>query len=127
MGVYIKGMEMPKNCFDCPCYHHKVDDGYYDYEICGASGTVFNDGYSSVTVHKDHIVPFKERLDNCPLVPVPPHGRLIDADARVNVQMYNDEFEDFQTVNMSIDDLLDSSWIELEDDPTIIPAEESET
>ena len=31
MGVYIKGMEMPKNCFDCPCYHHKVDDGYYGW------------------------------------------------------------------------------------------------
>ena len=78
MSILIKGMEMPKNCFDCPCYHHKVDDGYYDYEICGASGTVFNDGYSSVTGHKDHIVPFKERLDNCPLVPVPPHGPLVD-------------------------------------------------
>jgi hypothetical protein len=23
----------------------------------------------------------KYRLDNCPLVPVPPHGRMIDADA----------------------------------------------
>lgn len=62
-----------------------------------------------------------------PISELPPHGRCIDADARVNVQMYNDEFEDYQTVNMSIDDLLDSSWIELEDDPTIIPAEGCET
>ena len=80
-GVYIKGMEMPKNCWSCACYHHKVDDGYYDYDVCQASGTVFNDGYSSVTGHKDHIDPFKQRLDNCPLISVPDHGRLIDADA----------------------------------------------
>lgn len=64
-----------------------------------------------------------ESSEKYEIIPVPPHGRLINADARVNVQMYNDEFEDFQAVNMSIDDLLDSSWIELEDDPTIIPAE----
>lgn len=80
MGVYIKGMEMPKSCWACACYHHKVDDGYYDYDVCQASGTVFNDGYSSATGNKTHIDPFKQRLDNCPIVPVPPHGRLIDAD-----------------------------------------------
>ena len=113
MGVYIKGMEMPKNCFDCPCYHHKVDDGYYDYEICGASGTVFNDGYSSVTGHKDHIVPFKERLDNCPLVPVPPHGRLVDADAiGMNYIYIRDDGMKIYT-QRAIDNA-----------PTIIPAEE---
>ena len=80
-GVYIKGMEMPTCCWACACYHHKVDDGYYDYDVCQASGTVFNDGYASVTGHKDRIDPFKARLKNCPLIPVPDHGRLIDADA----------------------------------------------
>jgi len=69
MGVYIKGMEMPKSCRACACYHHKVDDGYYDYDVCQASGTVFNDVYSSATGNKTHIDPFKQRLDNCPLVP----------------------------------------------------------
>lgn len=90
MGVYIKGMEMPKSCFVCPCYHHKVDDGYYDYEICRASGTVFNDGYASVTGHKNHIDPFKARLDNCPLVPVPPHGDLFDI-SKVKITPSDDE------------------------------------
>lgn len=85
MGVYIKGMEMPPNCWACACYHHKVDDGYYDYDVCQASGTVFNDGYSSATGNKTHIDPFKQRLDNCPLVPVPQHGRCIDADALYGV------------------------------------------
>lgn len=78
MSILIKGVKMPANCWDCPCHHCKRDDGYYDYEICRASGTIFNDGYSSATGHKTHIDPFKQRLDNCPLSPVPPHGDLID-------------------------------------------------
>ena len=110
MSVLIRGMEMPKSCWRCLL--SQLYDKPREMLVCKIT-------HEEVLRHK---------IDgNCPLFPVPPHGRLIDADARVNVQMYNDEFEDFQTVNMSIDDLLDSSWIELEDDPTIIPAEESET
>ena len=80
-GVYIKGLEMPTCCWACACYHHKMDDSYYDYDVCQASGTVFNDGYASVTGHKDRIDPFKARLENCPLIPVHDHGDLIDRDA----------------------------------------------
>lgn len=99
MSILIKGMEMPK------------------------------DRSRWVVIYPDGKVEYSDKTDEWETldkgaVPVPPHGRLIDADAMVNVQVYNDEFEDFQTVNMSIDDLLDSSWIELEDDSTIIPAEE---
>lgn len=59
MGVYIKDMEMPKSCWEC---HF----GHGDTGVC--------------------VVDFKNHGDwnepqNCPLVPVPPHGRLIDADA----------------------------------------------
>jgi len=98
MSVLIKGMEMPTKTV-LFCIH--------------PGGKVFAD--------------IEENWREYEAVTVPPHGRLIDADARVNVQIYNDEYEDFQTVNMSIDDLLDCSWIELEDAPTIIPAEEGET
>ena len=52
MSVLVKGMEMPKNC-----------------GICG-----FKDGC-------EFSMPLTERPFDCPLVPVPPHGRLIDADA----------------------------------------------
>lgn len=93
-GVYIPNIEMPKSCDDCP------------HPTCTLWQSVNGGG----------------RNEKCPIVSVPKHGSLIDANARVNVQIYNDEFEDFQTVNMSIDDLLDSSWIEIEDDPIIIPA-----
>lgn len=111
MGVYIRGIEMPHDCDECRlCAFIPVGD-YGIHRKC-----LPLNANAEITI----------RRADCPLVPVPPHGRLIDADARVNVQLYNDEFEDFQTVNMSIDDLLDSSWIELEDDPTIIPADPAE-
>lgn len=100
MGIYLPNMEMPRK---------------------GQMLVIFPDGTSYVCFNG-----MRERLAQTEAVPVQPHGRLIDAAARVNVQLYNDEFEDYQTVNMSIDDLLDSSWIEFEDDPTIIPAEEGE-
>ena len=103
MGVYIPDMKLPSSCLTC------------DIPVRVQPCPVDHDNVSNYKT---------SRHPACPLIPVPPHGRLIDANARADVQLYNDELEDFQTVNMSIDDLLDSSWIELEDDPTIIPAEE---
>ena len=58
-GIYIPGMEMPTSCDICPfCISNKHDRG--DDSLCRASG--------------------KEAKCGCPLVPVPDHGRLIDAD-----------------------------------------------
>ena len=52
MGVYVKGMEMPNDCMECP---------FSDYEAwCLIPGVI---------------------SEHCPLVEVPtPHGRLIDED-----------------------------------------------
>ena len=62
MGVYIKGIEMPKSCRECP-----LATRFFDGEdVCAMLGTYVHD---------------RDREDDCPLVPVPPHGRLIDADA----------------------------------------------
>jgi hypothetical protein len=66
MGVYIKGMEMPKNCMLCPFCVEEADPA--NGEMCMVTGKLMPPCN-------------RERLDDCPLVPVPPHGRLIDADA----------------------------------------------
>ena len=67
MGVYIKNMEMPINCMLCPLCVEEADPA--NGEMCMVTGTLM----PPCT---------RERLDNCPLVPVPPHGRLIaEADA----------------------------------------------
>lgn len=57
MGIYIPNMEMPKNCTFCEMWHN-IDCHPYQ-----------------------GISPPKSRPDHCPLISVPPHGRLIDADA----------------------------------------------
>ena len=62
MGVYIKGIEMPKSCRECP-----LATRFFDGEdVCAMLGTYVHD---------------RDREDDCPLVPVPPHGDLIDRDA----------------------------------------------
>lgn len=58
MGVYIKGMKMPKSCGEC------LDIGWHYVLDCRLDDA--EEG---------------ERLPNCPLVPVPPHYDLIDHNA----------------------------------------------
>jgi len=58
MSILIKGMEMPKNCALC--------------KLRGAGET-----WCPFTLRE---VPGNTILEDCPLIPVPPHGRLIDAD-----------------------------------------------
>ena len=63
MSVLIKGIEMPKNCLDCPCLNSEE-------MYCQVTGK--NLGLAFASLYK---------ASGCPLVEVPtPHGRLIDAD-----------------------------------------------
>ena len=55
MGVYIKGMEMPTCCYDCMMF--------YTCDFC-----------NGINIRT-------ERAYDCPLIPVPDHGDLIDRDA----------------------------------------------
>jgi len=66
MAVYIPGMEMPPRCGRCDMRVAMYDDGEFDhYECCIVAAIIDNMG---------------ERLPDCPVVPVPPHGRLGDLD-----------------------------------------------
>ena len=67
MSILIKGMEMPTNCGERKafvCYR----------QWAGDSG----DCFCGITKSDAKA---KERNADCPLVPVPPHGRLGDLDA----------------------------------------------
>ena len=59
MSVLIKGMEMPKTCIMC-----------WLSPVCPV-------WVKEVSRYKG----YDNRLPDCPLVEVPPHGRLIDAEA----------------------------------------------
>jgi len=60
MAVLIKGLTKPESCHEC---------------VAGYGGCCF-----VAPPEADGICPDHGRADFCPLVPVPPHGRLIDAD-----------------------------------------------
>lgn len=117
MSILIKGMEMPTSCRACP-----LATRFFDGEdVCAMLGTYVHD---------------RDREDDCPLVPVPPHGRLIDADALMH------EFEKAQRTMaqhgreyscsfMSSSQEISTEWYCVEDmlenAPTVIEAEEGET
>ena len=71
MSVYIKGMEMPQDCYDCLL---SSEFNLYDEHGYCESGT-------ECSLLKRVIDDDSKRLDNCPIQSVPDHGRLIDADA----------------------------------------------
>ena len=71
MGIYIKGMEMPKDCRECKMLTYYSTSGC---SMCDISGNALARNFKPI--------PFDGRPDWCPLVEIPePHGRLIDGDA----------------------------------------------
>ena len=64
MSILIKGMEMPKSCLNC----------FLSRSGCRAVLKRMR------AMERETWIPANYRHDDCPLVHVPPHGRLIDAD-----------------------------------------------
>lgn len=87
MGVYLPNMEMPKNCGTCPLRRGDCLQRIY----------------------------MEKRPDNCPLVPAPPHGDLIDYDfCMKNYELlHDDDGNPVYAVRMR----------DINIAPTIIPAE----
>lgn len=71
MGVYIPNMEMPKNCDECRIMTYEDTNCISVHELFCGCPIVFR-------AHPQHE---ERRPDYCPLIEVPKHGRLIDADA----------------------------------------------
>lgn len=89
MSVLIMGMGMPKSCSVCPMLEGDRMDG-----LCHAASKWLDDDEHWTW----YVYPEGDMDDskpcNCPLVTVPEHGRLIDADA----------FEDFIRKDRGKDD-----------------------
>ena len=74
MSMLIKGMEMPTSCDKCRfCVNGFTDDAPM-YECAVQSEDIV-----SVLVESNG-KPFDFRPDWCPLIELPPHGRLADLD-----------------------------------------------
>ena len=82
MSILIKGMEMP-NCNDCP--------------LAGDFKCNLMPSIPALCKEYDIAVQNGTRLDNCPLVEIPPHGRLIDADTLTVRHGWLDNFDNTHT------------------------------
>lgn len=105
MGIYLKNINKPNNCMSCPL-HHMI--GQYHY--CQA--------FKPYLYMKE----FKkfDIKDDCPIIEIPPHGRLIDADA-LKEAFCGNCFADEKPMECS-EPCMDMRIIL--DTPTIIEAEE---
>ena len=119
MGIYLANMEMPKSCYVCP---------FCDY-VSARCDAVNGNPYTPESR-------YEKRADFCPLIPVPPHGRLGDLDAL---------YEKFSRLESEAMNALKTTttgsvnwWsailtertgykYDIADAPTVIPAEEGET
>ena len=125
MSILIKGMEMPTSCSRCPMLEGDRLDG-----LCHAASKWLDDDehwtwYAYPEGDIDDCKPC-----NCPLVPVPKHGRLIDADAlQKDIQKHADLFVNCGNLDlaaMAQRDGLSCALSDVVNAPTIIEAEEEE-
>ena len=104
MGVYIKGMEMPKSCGDCKafvCYRQWAGD--------------VGDCFCGITKNDAKA---KGKNPDCPLVHVPPHGDLIDRDELMKYKGNCYDADGHLLYAVGTGSIMCA--------PTIIPAEEGE-
>ena len=111
MSILIKGMEMPKDCVFCPMAHWNKIDRLTGCEVVGGKRYV----HETDTDYWES----SHRPDWCPLVEVPKHGRLIDADElKANIHM-----EGYRGYRARYDGAV-TTFNYINDAPTIIEAEE---
>lgn len=106
MSILIKGMEKPKECYCCPCSTINMNGRWGKCNLLG----------------RDYAGNPHKIYNDCPLVEIPPHGRLIDADKYLNKVKYEAEgmSEDYGDVFINCTD-----WV-LGKEPTVIESEERE-
>ena len=108
MSVLIKNIEIPSKCIECRLMRR-----------CGKDDLDYI--YMPTRVYVEDLTnAYKPRPEYCPLVPVPPHGRLIDADA-VERNLVKMQMAQKSVVGHGIR----KSRAVVRDMATIIPADES--
>ena len=111
MSVLVKDMKMPTSCYAC--------DFFAQTAYCNEEDEMDTLSYCKRTRKKTWEC-VNGYLPNCPLVPVPPHGDLIDRDA------LRDNNCDVFEINGADGTILAMDVSIIDDAPTIIPAEEGE-
>lgn len=116
MSVLIKGMDIPESCHDCRFCGWSNFWQVYDCHMAKPNALLLFNGEKTNSDSKTR----NGRADNCPLVPVSDHGRLIDADAFMQPRWIDGRNEFDAGVLWTIKKLGEA--------PTVIPAsKEGET
>ena len=126
MSILIKGMKMPKSCAECPFFYL----AYGAEPNCNVDA--YGEGIKECYLPHMEEDPGKNRHPDCPLTELPPHGRLIDADALH--KLFEDQWHYLQVLDWNENPTAEArqsgiNWCvnTMHDDaPTIIPAEEGE-
>ena len=128
MSVLIKGMKMPTTCRKCKL---KMNCDNCEGWECYCLPLGKNIGY----MDDEPDIPSEKRRNDCPLVPVPPHGDLIDRDALTDAIERTDWYHQAPNKNMvhGANSAEHQAWYKEQDvyaavdnSPTIIPAEEED-
>ena len=112
MSIVIPNMEMPKSCCDC--------------NFCILRESIFGEQYYECVAHKNiddyvkmNIEDVGKNHKTCPLVELPKHGRLIDADKTL------DELREYlQSVLSHEPDIANRIYEIICDAPTVLEASE---
>lgn len=75
MSILIKGMEMPTSCEECAFRVDESKTNVHDWTCPINQYPTFYCKKSQSAAESE------EYLQDCPLIPISPHGRLIDKDA----------------------------------------------
>ena len=105
MSLLIRGMKLPKFCRACRF-------AGFGGRLCELNVCMFT-GESQPTLSP-------ERMSKCPLVEIPPHGRLIDADRLLEAWKEPEDWTDKTQVLFHITGIR----AEISLAPTVIPAED---
>jgi hypothetical protein len=92
MSVVIPDMEMPKSC-------------YSEDEFCPFHTFVFDlNGGKNICTQLEKTASRDKRLEDCPLIELPSHGRLVDKDAILKraEELVANNYADVPTIGLSI-------------------------
>lgn len=122
-GIYIKGMTMPKSRNEC-----KMFDASHAIGLFAPLGWC--------RINGKEIFRLSEKANCCPLIPVPEHGRLIDADALTDAIESTDWYHQASNKEMvhGANSAEHQAWYKeqeiysaIANAPTIIPADKEDT
>lgn len=121
MSILIKDMEMPRSCYECQFLEGDKYDG-----LCHAANMWLDDDKFDWYVYDEGDMDYNKPL-NCPLIELPPHGRLIDEqwlkDAMIATLEALKKNPKMDKQEMHLIAAFDTLRVMVEDAPTIIEAE----